>query len=159
MMGPQVSKIQRERILGYIEKGKAEGARLIVGGGRPEKFEKGWYVEPTLFADVDNSMTIAREEIFGPVLAVIPYDNEEHAIQIANDSIYGLSGGVYTADLERGKRIARRIRTGSFSINGAGWYSADMPYGGYKDSGVGRQNGIEGFNQYLETKIVAWPAP
>ena len=159
MMGPQVSKLQRERILGYIEKGKAEGARLIVGGGRPEKHPKGWFVEPTLFADVDNSMTIAREEIFGPVLAVIPYDNEEHAIQIANDSIYGLSGGVYTTDHERGVRIARRIRTGSFSVNGGGWYGADMPYGGYKDSGVGRQNGIEGFNQYLETKIVAWPAP
>jgi aldehyde dehydrogenase (NAD+) len=103
-------------------------------------------------------MTIAREEIFGPVLVVIPYDDDEDAIRIANESAYGLSGGVVTADHDRGVALARRIRTGSFAVNGGSWYAADMPYGGYKTSGIGRQNGIEGFEQYLETKIVAWPA-
>jgi aldehyde dehydrogenase (NAD+) len=156
MMGPLVSEKQMNRVLSYIQQGKDEGAELVVGGSRPEK--PGWWVEPTLFVDVDNSMTIAREEIFGPVLSVIPYDDDEDAIRIANESEYGLSGGVASADHDRAVGIARRIRTGSFAVNGGSWYAADMPYGGYKTSGVGRQNGIEGFEQYLETKIVAWPA-
>ena len=156
MMGPLVSEKQLNRVLGYIQQGKDEGAKLVVGGNRPD--QPGWWVEPTLFVDVDNSMTIAREEIFGPVLSVIPYDDDEDAIRIANESEYGLSGGVASADHDRAVAIARRIRTGSFAVNGGSWYAADMPYGGYKTSGVGRQNGIEGFEQYLETKIVAWPA-
>jgi aldehyde dehydrogenase (NAD+) len=155
-MGPLVSSKQRDRVLGYIEKGQQEGAKLVLGGGRPAHLEKGWYVEPTLFIDVDNSMTIAQEEIFGPVLTVIPYDDDEHAIRIANDSGYGLSGGVFSPDEARATAIARRIRTGSIGINGGVWYGADSPYGGYKNSGIGRQNGIEGFEQYLETKAVAW---
>jgi aldehyde dehydrogenase (NAD+) len=156
MMGPLVSEKQRDRVLGYIETGKREGARLVLGGGIPAQFPKGWYVEPTLFVDVDNSMTIAQEEIFGPVLCVIPYDDEEDAILIANDSGYGLSGGVFSASEERATAVARRIRTGSIGINGGVWYGADSPYGGYKTSGIGRQNGREGFEQYVETKAVAW---
>jgi aldehyde dehydrogenase (NAD+) len=155
-MGPLVSAKQRERVLGYIEKGKEEGAELVLGGGRPAHLPKGWYVEPTLFAGVDNSMTIAQEEIFGPVLCVIPYEDDEDALRIANDSRYGLSGGVYSASEERATALARRVRTGSIGINGGTWYGADSPYGGYKTSGIGRQNGIEGFEQYLETKAVAW---
>ncbi len=156
MMGPLVSEKQMNRVLGYIQTGKDEGARLVLGGNRADR--PGWWVEPTLFVDVDNSMTIAQEEIFGPVLVVIPYDDDEDAIRIANECDYGLSGGVSSASHERALNVARRIRTGSFAINGGGWYSADMPYGGYKTSGIGRQNGIEGFQQYLETKIVAWPS-
>jgi len=154
LQGPQVSAKQRDRVMSYIQKGIDEGANLVVGGHRPARFDKGYFVEPTLFTDVDNSMTIAREEIFGPVLAVIPYDDDEDAIRIANDSAYGLSGGVFSADPDRAMAIARRIRVGSISVNGGMWYGADGPYGGYKTSGIGRQNGIEGFNTYLETKVV-----
>lgn len=156
LMGPQISQLQRSRVLEYIEKGKAEGANLVVGGGRPASQPKGWFVEPTLFIDVDNSMTIAQEEIFGPVLCVIPYDDDEDAIRIANDSKYGLGVGVWSASLDRGMNIANRIRSGSASVNGGNWYGADAPYGGYKTSGIGRQNGIEGFNQHLETKLMGW---
>ena len=158
LMGPVVSAKQRERVLGYIEKGKAEGARVVVGGGRPAQFEKGWFVEPTLFADVDNSMTIAREEIFGPVLVVIPFDDDDDAVRIANDSPYGLSGMVTSADLDRAKSVAGRIRTGTLALNGGIWYGADAPFGGYKQSGIGRQCGIEGLEIFTETKTVGWPA-
>ena len=157
LMGPLVSEKQRDRVLGYIAKGRDEGATVAVGGGKPTHLDKGWYVEPTLFIDVDNTMTIAREEIFGPVLVVIPYDDDEEAIRIANDSDYGLSGGIFSATDERATAVARRIRTGSMSVNGGVWYGADSPYGGYKGSGIGRQNGIEGFEQHLETKAIAWP--
>ncbi|HEY3701794.1 MAG TPA: aldehyde dehydrogenase family protein [Acidimicrobiales bacterium] len=156
-MGPLVSAKQRDRVLGYIQKGVDEGAKLVLGGGKPAHLPKGWYVEPTLFVDVDNSMTIAQEEIFGPVLAVLAYDDDDDAVRIANDSGYGLSGGVFSGSEERATAIARRVRTGSIAVNGGAWYGADSPYGGYKSSGVGRQNGIEGFEQYLETKAVAWP--
>ena len=155
LQGPQISEKQRTRVLGYIEKGVAEGARLAVGGGRPAHLEKGWYVEPTLFADVDNAMTIAREEIFGPVLVVIPFDDDDDAVRIANDNQYGLAGSVTSASLERALAIASRIRAGMLSVNGGVSYGADAPFGGYKASGVGRQNGIEGFEQYLETKSIA----
>jgi aldehyde dehydrogenase (NAD+) len=154
LQGPQVSAKQRDRVMSYIQKGIDEGANLVVGGHRPARFDKGYFVEPTLFVDVDNSMTIAREEIFGPVLAVIPYDDDEDAIRIANDSAYGLSGGVFSADPDRAMAMGRRMRVGSMSINGGMYYGADGPYGGYKTSGVGRQNGIEGFHTYLETKVV-----
>src|SRR5580658_2419352 len=160
IMGPLISSKQRERVLGYIEKGKAEGATLAVGGGRPsgDEFAQGWWVEPTLFTDVDNSMTIAQEEIFGPVLVVIPYEDEDDAVRIANDSKYGLQGGVFSATLERSLAVARRIRTGGLSINGGAPYGPDLPFGGFKHSGIGRQNGLAGFEQYVELKSLAWPA-
>jgi aldehyde dehydrogenase (NAD+) len=154
--GPQISRKQQERVLRYIEKGKAEGAEIVVGGGRPAHLPKGYFVEPTLFANVDNKMTIAQEEIFGPVQVVIPFDDDEDAIRIANDSAYGLSGGVFSANEERATGVARRIRTGSIGVNGGMWYGADSPYGGYKQSGIGRQCGREGFEQHLETKAIAW---
>ena len=157
LMGPLVSAKQRDRVQGYIDKGIKEGATVVMGGGRPAHLPKGWYVEPTLFTDVDNSMTIAQEEIFGPVLAVIPFVDDADAVRIANDSVYGLAGGVYSASLERALAVARRIRTGSMSVNGGAPYGADLPFGGYKHSGVGRQNGTPGFDQYLEIKSLAWP--
>jgi aldehyde dehydrogenase (NAD+) len=155
IQGPQISARQRERVLGYIETGVAEGATLVTGGGRPAHLEKGFYVEPTLFAGVDNSMTIAQEEIFGPVLCLIPFTDDDDAVRIANDSQYGLSGGVTSADDERALAIARRIRTGTVSVNGGVFYGADAPFGGYKSSGIGRQNGIEGFEGYTETKTIS----
>jgi len=155
IQGPQISAKQRERVLGYIETGVKEGARLVVGGGRPAHLDKGWFVEPTLFADVDNSMTIAREEIFGPVLVVVPFDDDDDAVRIANNNQYGLAGMVTSASEERALAVAGRIRAGSLSVNGGVGYGADAPFGGYKASGVGRQNGIEGFLQYLETKTIA----
>jgi aldehyde dehydrogenase (NAD+) len=160
LMGPVISAKQRDRVLGYIETGVKEGATLALGGGRPEQLPKGWFVEPTLFTDVDNSMTIAQEEIFGPVLVAIPFDDDDDAVRIANDSVYGLSGGVFSGSLERSLRVAERIRTGSFAVNGGMPIGQpDMPFGGYKHSGIGRQNGIAGFDQYVETKSVAWPTP
>lgn len=155
IMGPLVNQRQQERVLSYIEKGKQEGARLLLGGGKPAHLEKGYYVEPTVFVDVTNDMTIAQEEIFGPVLAVIAYDDEEDAIRIANDSVFGLSGSVWSADEERAMNVARRIRAGTLSVNGGAYYGADAPFGGYKQSGVGREMGPEGFEEYLETKTIA----
>ncbi len=158
LQGPQVSRRQQERVLGYIEKGRAEGARLVTGGGIPKHLPRGYFVEPTLFADVDNSMTIAQEEIFGPVLCVIGYEDEDDAVRIANDSPYGLSGLITAGSLERAKRVARRIRTGTLGLNGGIWYGPDAPFGGYKASGIGRQCGIEGLEMFTETKTVGWPA-
>jgi aldehyde dehydrogenase (NAD+) len=159
MMGPLVSSKQRDRVLGYIEKGAQEGATLALGGGIPKDHPKGWFVEPTMFTGVDNSMAIAQEEIFGPVLVVIPYEDDDDAVRIANDSVYGLSGGVFSSSLDRALAVARRIRTGTMSVNGGAFHGADMPFGGYKQSGVGRQNGTAGFDQYLEVKSIAWPKP
>ena len=159
IMGPVVSAKQRERILGYIRKGVEEGATLALGGGRPEHLPTGWFVEPTLFTDVDNSMSIAQEEIFGPVLVAIPFDDDDDAVRIANDSQYGLAGGVFSGSTERALAVAKRIRTGQVSVNGGLTYGPDMPFGGYKQSGIGRQNGNEGFEQYLEVKAIAWPRP
>lgn len=158
LQGPLVSKKQHERVLGYIEKGKQEGARVVTGGGVPKHLPKGYFVEPTVFANVDNKMTIAQEEIFGPVLSVIGFDGDDDAVRIANDSIYGLSGAVFANDLDRAKSVASRIRTGTLGINGGLWYGADAPFGGYKQSGVGRQCGIEGLEIFTETKTVGWPA-
>ena len=159
IQGPQISALQRERVLGYIEKGKDEGARLLFGGGRPSHLEKGYYVEPTLFADVDNSMSIAREEIFGPVLVVVPFDDDDDAVRLANDSEYGLGVAVTSGSEERALGVARRVRAGTVSINGGIWYGADAPFGGYKASGVGRQGGFEGFEQYSETKTYSGGLP
>jgi acyl-CoA reductase-like NAD-dependent aldehyde dehydrogenase len=159
LCGPVISPKQRQRVVGYIQKGIDEGARLVVGGtGVPAGMDKGYYVEPTLFVDVENTMTIAREEIFGPVLVVIPYDDVEHAVDIANDSPYGLAGNVMSGSVERSFEVARRLRAGFIGLNGGAPYFADMPFGGYKASGVGRQNGVAGFDQYVEIKSVAWPA-
>ena len=159
IQGPQISAVQRDRVLGYIEKGKAEGARVVVGGGRPAHLPKGYYVEPTLFADVDNSMTIAREEIFGPVLVVVPFEDDDDAVRIANDNQYGLGCGVTSGSEERALAVGRRIRAGTVGINGGVWYGPDAPFGGYKASGIGRQNGVEGFEQYVETKTYAGGLP
>jgi aldehyde dehydrogenase (NAD+) len=157
LTGPLINARQRERVLGYIQSGIDEGARLVLGGGKPAGLDRGFFVEPTLFADVDNSMRIAQEEIFGPVLVVIPFEDDDDAAAIANDSIYGLSGGVSSASEERSLALARRIRTGTLGINGGSWYAADSPFGGYKASGIGRQGGLEGFEQYLETKTLGLP--
>ncbi|MEV0249561.1 aldehyde dehydrogenase [Nocardia sp. NPDC050712] len=155
-LGPLISEAQRDRVEGYIAKGKAEGARLVLGGGRPEGVDRGWFVEPTIFVDVDNKSTIAQEEIFGPVLAVIPYETEEEAIAIANDSEYGLAGSVWTTDIEHGAEIAAKVRTGTYAIN---WYAFDpgAPFGGYKNSGLGRENGPEGIDAFCEQKSLLMP--
>jgi aldehyde dehydrogenase (NAD+) len=158
IMGPLISARQRERVLGYIQQGIAEGARLITGGARPPQLERGYYVQPTLLADVDNRMSVAQQEIFGPVLCAIPYRDDDDAVRIANESIYGLSGAIASRSNERALGIARRIRSGTLNINNANFFAPDTPFGGYKQSGIGREMGIEGFQEYLETKVVALPA-
>jgi acyl-CoA reductase-like NAD-dependent aldehyde dehydrogenase len=151
-LGPLVSKTQQDRVRGYIKKGVDEGATLVTGGAeQPEDLPKGYFVKPTVFANVKTSMTIAQEEIFGPVLCIIPYEDEEDAIRIANDTVYGLAGGVWSADPERAKRVARRIRTGQVDING-GQFNPMAPFGGYKQSGHGRELGKFGFEEFLQTK-------
>jgi aldehyde dehydrogenase (NAD+) len=157
LAGPLINRRQYERVLGYIEKGKAEGAKCVVGGGPATQFDRGYFVQPTLFVDVDPSMTIAREEIFGPVLVVIPYEDDDDAVRIANDSRYGLSGAVNGGSLDRAVGVARRIRTGTIAVNGGQWFGPDSPFGGYKESGSGREHGVAGFEEYLETKTVGLP--
>ncbi|MFC3172695.1 aldehyde dehydrogenase family protein [Novosphingobium bradum] len=154
VMGPVISAKQKARVLDYIAIGQQEGARLLAGGKAAEGKGEGFFIEPTCFVDVTNEMRIAREEIFGPVLVVIPYDGDEEAIRIANDSDYGLSGGVYGADRERALGVARRLRTGSVNVNGGMAIMADLPFGGYKQSGIGKEWGLEGFDEYLETKSI-----
>ncbi len=155
-LGPLVAERQRDRVEGYIQIGRDEGARVTTGGGRPD-IDTGWFVDATVFADVDNSMRIAQEEIFGPVLCVIPYETEDQAVAIANDSDYGLAGSVWTDDAERGLDIARRVRTGTYGVN---QYLMDFssPFGGFKASGLGREFGPEGLAAYLELKSIALPA-
>jgi aldehyde dehydrogenase (NAD+) len=157
LMGPLVSEKQRGRVEGYINRGVEQGATLALGGGRPAHLPTGWFLEPTLFTDVDNGMTIAQEEIFGPVLCVIAFDDDDDAIRIANASVYGLAGGVFSGSHDRAMTVARSIRTGVMGVNGGIPHGPDMPFGGYKHSGIGRQNGFAGFEQYVETKAVAWP--
>ncbi len=151
-LGPLVSDTQRERVRGYIEKGSAEGAKLVTGGAEaPEGLDRGYFVRPTVFSEVESSMTIAQEEIFGPVLAILPYDDEDDAVRIANDSRYGLAGGVWSGDPEHAKAVARRIRTGQVEING-GTFNPLAPFGGYKQSGHGRELGRFGIEEYLQVK-------
>ncbi|MCK9923932.1 aldehyde dehydrogenase [Frankia sp. AgPm24] len=156
-VGPLVAERQRTRVEGLIEAGVGEGAQLVRGGGRPADLDRGWYVEPTLFAGVDNQMRIAREEVFGPVLAVLPYDGEDEAVRIANDSDYGLSGSVWTGDVEHGIALGKRIRTGSFAVNSGAVLDLLNPFGGFKQSGLGRELGREGLEAYLETQTIIPP--
>ncbi|GAA2453042.1 aldehyde dehydrogenase [Streptomyces mauvecolor] len=156
-VGPLVARRQQQRSLDYIRIGQEEGAKILTGGGRPAGLDRGWYVEPTLFGGVDNAMRIAREEIFGPVICLLPYRDEAEALRIANDSEYGLSGSVWTGDVEHGIEFGRKVRTGTFNVN---TFSLDMlgPFGGYKSSGLGREFGPEGFGEYLEHKMIHLPA-
>jgi len=153
MMGPLSSRAQVERVTSYIQKGIDEGANLVIGGTQKpaDVNPDGYFVSPTVFSQVRNDMTIAQEEIFGPVLSIIGYEDEEDAIRIANDSAYGLSGGVQGADAERAKKVARRIRTGQIEVNG-GAFNPSAPFGGYKNSGYGREYGEHGFEEFLEIK-------
>ncbi|KMO74983.1 aldehyde dehydrogenase [Mycolicibacterium obuense] len=153
--GPVISERQRDRVQGYLDQAVAEGGRFACGGGRPADRDTGFFIEPTVIAGLDNDSTVAREEIFGPVLTVIAHDGDDDAVRIANDSPYGLSGTVFSADEERANGVAARMRVGTVNVNGGVWYSADMPFGGYKQSGIGREMGIAGFEEYLEIKAIA----
>ena len=153
--GPVISARQRERIEGYLRVATDEGGTFVCGGGRSPDFDRGFFIDPTLVVGLDNSSRVAREEIFGPVLTVIPFDDDADAIRIANDSPFGLSGAIFSDDEERALAVAAKVRTGTLGINGGVWYSADMPFGGYKQSGIGREMGIAGFEEYLETKSIA----
>jgi aldehyde dehydrogenase (NAD+) len=158
VMGPLISRRQYDRVLAYIETGKKE-ARLIAGGGPASQFERGYYVQPTVFSEVPNDAVIAREEIFGPVVVLVPYDGgDDGAVAVANASPYGLSGAVYSGDNDRGMRVAERLRTGTVAVNGAQWFDPESPFGGYKQSGLGREWGIEGLEDFLETKTISYPA-
>jgi aldehyde dehydrogenase (NAD+) len=153
--GPVISARQRERIEGYLELAVEDGGAFACGGGRPEGRGKGFWIEPTLITGLTNDSRAAREEIFGPVLVILPHDGDDDAVRIANDSPYGLSGAVHGGDVERARAVAKRLRTGTVSVNGGVWYGADVPFGGYKQSGIGREMGVAGFEEYLETKAIA----
>jgi aldehyde dehydrogenase (NAD+) len=155
--GPVISARQRDRIEGFLARAEEAGATFVTGGGRADR-DKGFFIEPTLVVGVDNSAEIAREEVFGPVLTAIPYDGEDDAVAIANDSDYGLSGAVYGADVEHAQAVAARLRTGTVGVNGGVWYGPDVPFGGFKQSGVGREMGVAGFEEYTEIQSVAVPA-
>lgn len=154
--GPVISAVQRDRVEGYLRLAEEEGGRIVTGGKVID--QPGFWVEPTVVAGLDNSSRLAQEEIFGPVLVVIPHDGDDDAVRIANDSAYGLSGSVDSGDLERAKAVAKRIRTGTLAVNGGVWFSPDAPFGGYKQSGLGREMGVAGFEEYLEVKTIAEPA-
>ncbi len=154
--GPVISAVQRDRVAEYLELAVQEGGTIATGGSVID--QPGFWVQPTVVAGLDNSSRLAQEEIFGPVLVVIPHDGDDDAVRIANDSAYGLSGSVDSGSLERAKAVAARIRTGTMAVNGGVWFSPDAPFGGYKHSGIGREMGVAGFEEYLETKTVAEPA-
>jgi acyl-CoA reductase-like NAD-dependent aldehyde dehydrogenase len=158
LVGPLVAERQRDRVEGYIALATGAGARVAAGGGRPAHLERGWYVAPTILADVDNSMRVAREEIFGPVLSFIPCDDEDDAVRVANDSAYGLAGGVWAGDPARALRVARRLRTGSIAINGSYPPFPLVPFGGFRESGLGRELGPEGLRNFLEPRSIGLPA-
>jgi aldehyde dehydrogenase (NAD+) len=153
--GPLINAAQRDRVEGYLRLAVEEGGRFATGGGRPADRDRGVWISPTVIAGLDNSSRAAREEIFGPVLVVLAHDGDDDAIRIANDSPYGLSGAVSSADPERARAVAARMRTGTVAVNGGVWFSADAPFGGYKQSGIGREMGVAGFEEYLELKLIA----
>lgn len=153
--GPLISERQRARVESYLKLAREEGGTIVTGGGRPGSVAHGFYVEPTLISGLTNDSRVAREEIFGPVLVILPHDGDEDAVRIANDSPYGLSGSVWGNDPERVRAVVEGVRTGTLSVNGGIWYSADAPFGGYKQSGIGREMGVAGFEEYLETKLIA----
>ena len=155
LCGPLISARQRDRVQSYLDLAIAEGGRFACGGGRPADRDRGFFIEPTVVAGLDNDARVAREEIFGPVLTVLAHDGDDDAVRIANDSPYGLSGTVYSADPQRARAVAGRLRVGTVNVNGGVWYSADVPFGGYKQSGVGREMGVAGFEEYLELKVIA----
>jgi aldehyde dehydrogenase (NAD+) len=152
-----VASRQRDRVEGYIRSAVEEGARVVTGGERPAWLPKGWYVVPTILGDVDNAMRVAREEIFGPVLCVIPYADEDDAVRIANDSRYGLAGGVWSGDAARALDVARRLRTGSVAVNGSYPPFPLVPFGGFKESGLGRELGPDGLTSFLEPRSIGLP--
>ncbi|MDT5247534.1 MAG: aldehyde dehydrogenase [Mycobacterium sp.] len=156
--GPVISARQRDRIQGYLDSAIAEGGQFACGGGSPADRDTGFFIEPTVIAGLDTNAKVAREEIFGPVLTVIAHDGDDDAVRIANDSPYGLSGTVFSPDEARAAGVAARMRVGTVNVNGGVWYSADMPFGGYKQSGIGREMGLAGFEEYLETKAIATAA-
>ena len=153
--GPVISARQRDRVQSYLDLAIAEGGSFACGGGRPADRDRGFFIEPTVIAGLTNDARVAREEIFGPVLTVIAHDGDDDAVRIANDSPYGLSGSVFSADPDRAQAVANRLRVGTVTVNGGVWYSADVPFGGYKQSGVGREMGVAGFEEYLELKVIA----
>jgi betaine-aldehyde dehydrogenase len=155
--GPLVSEVQRDRVEGYVASGLDEGAKLVLGGGRPKGIDKGWFVEPAIFVDVEPSMRIAREEIFGPVVCVMTYTDEDQAVAIANDSDYGLGGAIYTSDIEHGIELAARVETGMCRINEGHPAGGGGPFGGVKRSGLGRERSQEGYQNYYELKSVTLP--
>lgn len=153
--GPLISQRQRDRVQAYLDLAVAEGGRFACGGRQPAERDRGYFIEPTVIAGLDNTSRVAREEIFGPVLTVIPHDGDDDAVRIANDSPYGLSGTVFSADPRRAQAVADRLRVGTVNVNGGVWYSADVPFGGYKQSGIGREMGVPGFEEYLQIKAIA----
>ena len=153
--GPVISGRQRDRVQSYLDLAIEEGGRFACGGGRPAGRDAGFFIEPTVIAGLDNTARVAREEIFGPVLTVIAHDGDDDAVRIGNDSPYGLSGTVFSGDPQRARAAAERLRVGTVNVNGGVWYSADAPFGGYKQSGVGREMGLAGFEEYLELKLIA----
>jgi aldehyde dehydrogenase (NAD+) len=155
LMGPLISEQQRQRVLGYIGAARDDGGTVALGGGIPAHLPTGYFVEPTVIAGLGPDARAVREEIFGPVLVVLPHDGDDHAVALANDSIYGLSGGVVGTDMDRARGVASRLRTGTVGINGGLWYGPDVPFGGYKQSGIGRESGVAGFEEYLQIKSVA----
>jgi acyl-CoA reductase-like NAD-dependent aldehyde dehydrogenase len=158
MMGPLISARQREKVAGYVDRAVAEGAKAVTGGGIPEHLPRGFFYEPTLLAGVDENSAVAQDELFGPVLVVLPHDGDDDAVQIANNSIFGLSGSVLSGDRDRAIAVGRRIRAGTMSVNGGVYYGPDAPFGGYKQSGIGREMGVAGLQEFLELKTFAEPA-
>jgi aldehyde dehydrogenase (NAD+) len=158
MMGPLISKRQREKVAGYVDRSVAEGAKAVIGGRIPEHLPRGFFYEPTLLVGVDENSAVAQDELFGPVLVMLPHDGDDDAVRVANNSIFGLSGSVLSADRERALGVARRIRAGTISVNGGVYYGPDSPFGGYKQSGIGREMGAAGLDEFLERKTLAEPA-
>jgi len=158
MMGPLINARQREKVAGYVDRAVEDGAEVVVGGGLPKHLPKGFFYEPTLIVGADENSAIAQEELFGPVLVVQAHDGDDDAVRIANNSIFGLSGAVVSADRERALKVARGIRAGTMSVNGGLYYGPDAPFGGYKQSGIGREMGAAGLDEFLERKTLAEPA-